>query len=392
MCEFVSPQPDLHPDLVTILHPIQLSGRVLRNRLICSPISTNSGTDEGEVTPSTIDFYATMGNAGCGMVTVGAASVSPEGISTMNCLQVGAERLEPGLTKLARAIQATGALASLQIFHVGAQGNTAYTSQPVLGPSPYVCPDIGIVAKELTAQQIEEIEDDFVRAILSAVNCGFDFVELHLAHGYLLHEFLSEHFNCRHDSYGGSEENRLRLIRNILIKLRDKNAPALARLGARISGDDFLPRGLTIEKNRELVELFDSYGTAYWCVSAGIYETASDKYVHMKKGDYWEYAKQLKQITKTPVIAQGGIRSLRQAGEIVRRGMSDMAGMAQALIADPMLVQKTLSGHEDQVVPCTECGRCRYIRRRTEWERRGKLTFDCVRPEGYHPLPTNIRS
>ena len=181
-------------DLQAVMTPICLADRTSRNRLICSPISTNSSTDDGEVTPSTIDFYATMGRAGCGMVTVGAAAVSPEGISTRNCMRVGPKRYEQGLRKLAATIRATGAISSLQIFHVGAQGNTEYTDQPVLGPSPYVCPDIGIRAVEQTVSQIEAIEEDFVTAILSALHCGFDFVELHLAHGYLLHEFLSPYF------------------------------------------------------------------------------------------------------------------------------------------------------------------------------------------------------
>lgn len=377
---------DRDVDLQAVMTSIQVADRVIRNRLVCSPISTNSSSEDGKVTPGTIDFYATMGKVGCGMVTVGAAGVSPEGISTRNCMRVGPESYESGLRELASAIRVTGAISSLQIFHVGAQGNTDYSGQPVLGPSPYVCSDIGILATELTVSQIETIEDDFVAAILSALRCGFDFVELHIAHGYLLHEFLSPHFNHRRDIYGGCEDNRLRVIRNIMVKLHDCDPTALRRIGARISGNDFLPDGLTIEKNRPLVSLFDSYGIAYWCVSAGIYKTARLKYTHMAQGEYWEYARRLKSITHTPVIAQGGIRSLYKAGEIIRTGISEMVGMAQALIADPELISKTLAGKASQVISCTECGRCRYIKRKVEWKRKKKLTFDCVRPEGYHPL------
>jgi len=250
------------------------------------------------VTPSIIDFYSTMGNSGCGMVVVGASSVSQEGISTQNCMRVGPSYLEKGLIKLASSIKKTGAISSLQVFHVGSQGNTNYTGQPVLGPSQYVCPDIQISVKELSRQKIIEIEDDFVKAIVSGFRCGFDFIELHLAHGYLLHNFLSEHFNKRSDSYGRSAKNRLRIINNIFEKVRRINPKLIHRIAARISGNDFVPMGLTIEKNKGLIELLNSYNIAYWCVSAGIYETAKMKSDYMKQGAYWQYADKLKKMTQ----------------------------------------------------------------------------------------------
>jgi 2,4-dienoyl-CoA reductase-like NADH-dependent reductase (Old Yellow Enzyme family) len=286
--------------------------------------------------------------------------------------------MEPGLRRLAREVKASGAVCSIQIFHVGAQGNTRYTGTPVLGPSPYVCPDIQIAARQLTVDEIERIEDEFVTAIISALDCGFDLVELHIAHGYLLHEFLSPFFNRRADAYGGTVENRLRILTNIFEKLA-KRAPRAARVvGARISGDDFLPEGMTIERNRPVVELFETHQTAYWTVSAGIYETAPKKYVAMREGEYWRYAEELRRFAKAPVLAQGGIRSVRQGGAILRKGQADVFGMAQALIADPNLVKKTFEGRENEIAPCIECGRCRYLKRTD-------LTFDCLVEEGFHP-------
>lgn len=360
-------------ELCNIWTPIEISGSVLRNRIVCSPISVNMANADGTVTPEVVNFYSLMARTGVGMVTIGATAVSPEGGSTDHGLHVGPSHFEPGLRRLARSVKSTGALASLQIFHVGAQGNTYYTGQPVVGPSTYICPDIGIPARELTISEIEKLEDQFVNAILSGLRCGFDFVELHVAHGYLLHEFISPFFNRRCDEYGGDEIGRFRIIYNIIDKLNTRDSGAMRSVGARISGGDFVSAGMNIESNRPLINLFDRNRSAYWVVSAGIYETAKQKYIHMKRGDYWNYAAELKAITDTPVIAQGGIRDLNVGEKILRLGMSDMVGMAQALIADSGLIKKTSEKRQIDVVACVECGRCRYVKRKD-------LTFACVLP------------
>ena len=365
-------------NLDTLLSPYRVGGRKFRNRLVCSPISVNLAGIDGSVTDDLVKFYGSMGNTGVGMVTIGATAVSEAGGGTANGMHIGPPKLNAGLVRLSEAVKETGAKVSLQIFHVGAQGNTNYTNQPVVGPSPYVCPDIGIEARELKISEIQRIEDEFADAVLVGLECGFDFVEFHIAHGYLLHNFVAPFFNKRSDEYGGAEENRLRIIKNIISKVRARDRDALKSVGARISGHDFVDDGLTIERGQNLVRMLEVHDLAYWVVSAGIYETADQKYVHMKKGSYYQYAKQLKGVAKSPVVAQGGIWNLHQAAEIVATGQGDMAGMARALIADPDIIKKTEYGQEKKIIPCLECNRCRYIKRKD-------LTFDCVRPEGYHP-------
>ncbi|MBF0129122.1 MAG: NADH:flavin oxidoreductase [Alphaproteobacteria bacterium] len=362
-------------DLSPLLAPFRLGGLEMRNRIVCSPISINLADGRGHVSDFVVQFYAMMGKTGVGMVTIGASSVSPEGGSTNTGTHVGKPEFEPGLRRLADAVRETGALSSLQIFHVGAQGNTAYSGQPVLGPSAYVCPDIGIMAHPLEPEDIARIEDEFVDAVISGLNCSFDFVELHLAHGYLLHQFLSPYFNHRTDRYGGSPGNRLRIMEAIAEKLARREPAALRRIGCRISGNDFLPDGMTIESNRPVVDLLEALGCAYWVVSAGIYDTAKQKPIHMARGDYWRYAGELRRFARAPVVAQGGIRSLETGARILRDGQGDLIGLAQALIADPLIIEKSAAGRSSEVVPCLECGRCRYLKRKD-------LTFDCVRPEG----------
>ncbi len=361
-----------------LFEPVNIGGLISANRLVCSPISINLAEQDGQVSDGIIRFYGAMAETGVGLVTIGASTVSVEGGSTANGMHIGPSKYEGGLKKLADTIRQKGVLSSVQIFHVGAQGNTHYTGHPVLGPSAYTCPDIGIEARPLEISEIERIEDDFVTAILSGLRSGFDFVEVHVAHGYLLHQFLSPFFNRRNDAYGGNDENRLRIIRQIADKLVAKQSDAFKRVGFRISGGDFTDDGMTIERNRAFVTMMEKLGAAYWVVSGGIYETAPQKYEKMKSGGYYSWSAELKTFACAPVVAQGGIRDLRQGLNIVNAGQSDLIGMAQALIADPDLIQKSYYGQERKIIPCLECSRCRYIKR-------ADLTFDCVRPDGYHP-------
>ena len=300
----------------------------------------------------------------------------------MNGMHIGGQNHEKGLIKLAKSINENDSIAAIQIFHVGS-GKYKLLKTEIVGPSKYVVPDIGIEAEVLSIDEIEIIEDEFVQGIIQAFDCGFKLVELHLGHGYLLHEFMSSHMNKRNDIYGGSKINRLRIVTNILAKLRSKSKNITKNMGARISANDFIKGGLSLIENKELIKILDDNNFCYYSVTAGIYESAKQKYLEMKEGSYWEYAYNLKKMTKTPVIAQGNITTLEMGEMLLKKNMCDLFGMAQALIADPALAKKTLNNQTDQVIPCLahlkvgSCHRCRYVKQKD-------LTFDCITPSSWH--------
>ena len=363
--------------------PIKIGEKVIRNRTVSSPVSINKANEKGQVTENIISFFSNLAKHDLGMVTIGAVSVSEEGTDTKNGMRIGQDMHFEGLSKLASKIKKNGAAACIQLFHVGAQGNSHLSNKRVVGPSKYIVPDIGIEAEVLTIEEIKNIEDDFVKGIIQADKAGFDFIEIHMAHGYLLHEFLSPHMNKRKDEYGGSEENRFKIITNILEKL--KKQKIMNNLGARLTGDDFHKDGLNIDKIKNLVKYLDQNNFCYYSVTAGIYETAKQKYIHMKEGSYWKYSKQLKKITNTPVIAQGNITSLQEGDKIILNKQGDMIGMAQSLIADPALVTKSLNNKKKEVFNCLahvkigSCHRCRYVKRKDH-------DFDCVTPAAWRPV------
>ena len=366
---------------------IKLGNTLIRNRTVSSPVSINMANTDGSVTENIISYFSNIAKNDLGIVTVGATAVSDEGGDTKNGMHAGGKNHFDGLKKLNESIKEHGAASSLQLFHVGAQGNTVFSDQPVVGPSDYIVPDIGIRCKVLTKDEILRIEDDFVKAIHQAYESGYDFIELHLAHGYLIHQFLSPHTNKRNDEYGGSEKNRFRILTNIINKIKNKDIKK--KLAARVTGDDFTENGLNIEKIKNLISFLDDNEFSYYTVTAGIYETAKQKYISMKRGTYWDYSYELKKITKTPVIAQGNITSIDEGEKIISENKGDLFAMCQALIADPELVKKSFENRSDKVFNCLahikvgSCHRCRYLKQKN-------LNFDCVTPSAWRPVNSSI--
>ncbi len=366
-----------------IKRSILLGENKIKNRVVSSPISTNMANNDGTISENVLNYFGNLAANDIGMVTVGAASVSKEGGDAVNGIHIGGEIHEYGLKKLASKIINEGSTPVIQVYHVGAQGNAKYSKQRVVGPSKYMVPDIGTESEELNVDEIIKIENEFVDGIVQAFDCGFRLVEIHLGHGYLLHEFLSSHMNKRNDLYGGSKINRLRIVLNILDKVNKKSKKITKNMGARISANDFIYGSLDLKENKELINILDENNFAYYSVTAGIYETAGQKYIQMKEGSYWEYAYNLKKMTKTAVIAQGNITSLEMGEILIKKKMCDMFGMAQALIADPRLVKKSFNEMENKVIPCVahlkvgSCHRCRYLKQKD-------LSFDCITPSSWH--------
>lgn len=361
---------------------LKIKDLIIKNRTLSSPRNINSADLKGNVSEKTINYFENIAKNNLGIVTVGGTAVNPQGRNTINEMWVGKNHHKIGLNKLSSAIKKYGAKSTLQLSHVGPQGNTVYNDQEVVGSSEYIVPDIKIKARPLKINEIEKIEDDFANAALLGWESGFDFIEIHLAHGYLIHSFLSEYLNKRNDKYGGSEENRFRIVKNIINKILNKNSQI--RLCARISGDDFIKKGLNLDNLKNLIHWMDKKNFCYYTVTAGIYETSKQKYISIKSGGYWKLAENLKKITKTAVVAQGGIRSVADGEKLLNDGIGDIFGMCQALIADPEIVTKTIRDSEKDIYKCLAhekvgaCHRCRYLMHKT-------LTFDCITPSRWIP-------
>lgn len=338
--------------------PILIDKYLVKNRIIFPPISGNWATPDGFVTNKTLNFYSDIAQGGCGMVVISGTSISQEGRGSDRSLSLYDIKQLKGFERLSAIIRENGCFASIQLMHVGGQGNPSFTGCNPVAPSRMMYGVTGCISNELSFGEIDDICSQFITSALLAYRAGFQAVELHLGHGYLLHEFLSEHTNKRQDDYGGSVLNRMRLVLKIIEGIHKKTPDLL--IGVRISGEDFIPDGINSEANLEYLPVLEEAGVKYFSVTAGTYKTSKLKHEAMAHGDFFTYAKTTKSIVSKPVIGVGKILDLESAEKHLSNNNCDMVAIGRGLISDPFMIEKAKSGKPFK--RCIECDFCQYLR------------------------------
>ena len=340
--------------------PINIGDNEVKNRIVYPPLSTNWANLDGTANTYVLDYYDRLSLGGTGMVVVEGTCISPEGKGSTNNLCLYEDRHIMGLKDISNILKKNGTFSSIQLLHAGGQANQKHIGCETVAPSKYHCndPDFPYSSRELTLEEIIDIKDKFVNAAEIVCDSGFDAVEIHLSHGYLLHQFLSEYTNHREDCYGGSLEKRMNLPLEIIEGIR-KKVPDLV-LGARISGNDYVEGGINEETNRIMLPLLEDAGVQYFSVTAGIYDSNKLKHDSMIRGEFFDYSKYVKDIVKSPVIGVGKVLSIDQAESYLQNGNCDMVAMGRALLSDPDMVNKALQ--ENKHNSCIECYSCMYLR------------------------------
>lgn len=332
----------------------------LKNRIVMPAMGTGLGTVNGEVSPQMIDYYTARAAGGAGMIIVEIACVdSPGGRGSLTQLRVDHPRYILGLNELSEAIQSYDCRAMLQLHHAGRQTGSGLTegNQPV-APSAIACKLMREMPRELSLDEIAGIEKKFVTAAFYAYKAGFDGIELHAAHGYLLHEFLSPYTNKRSDEYGGTTENRSRLLLDIIRKIKQK-FPQLV-VGVRLNMEDFVPGGLELQEGIEIAALVEAAGADIINVTCGIYESGQNNIEPASYSEGWRIymAEAVKNRIKIPIIAGGVIRHPDYADELIKSGKTDFVWVGRGMLADPQWANKALSGQAERIRPCLSCNHC----------------------------------
>jgi NADPH2 dehydrogenase len=296
------------------------------------PMQTGRATFEGAVTNRLINFYVRR-SAFLGLTIVEHAYVSPSGQLSPKQLGIYNDSLILGLEKLAHSIHGVGAPAVVQITHAGAVANQTLINAVPRGPSATG------KSRELQKNEMETIAEDFEAAAERAVKAGFDGVELHGAHGFLLNQFFSPLINKRNDSYGGSLENRMRFPLLVVKKIQKnlKDRLLLYRLGA----DDLAPQGTQMQDSVSFALKLEQAGVDIIDVSGGMCGS-EPKQLRRVKGYFVPQAHEIKKAIKIPVIGVGGISEARYAEELVSGGMVDLVAVGRALWKDPEWAEKAL--------------------------------------------------
>jgi 2,4-dienoyl-CoA reductase-like NADH-dependent reductase (Old Yellow Enzyme family) len=326
-----------------LFSPLTLRSVTLRNRIGMSPMCQYSATD-GVANDWHFVHYGARAISGAGLIIVEATGVAPEGRITPGCLGLWSDaHIEP-LARIAKFVQEHGAVAGIQIAHAGRKASAdlpwrggkhlteAGGGWPTIAPSaiPFGG-DLPKVPRALTEADIRRVQNDFVAAAKRALAAGFNFLELHSAHGYLFNEFLSPLSNHRTDQYGGSFENRIRILVETARAVRQvwpENLP----LAVRISAIDWMPGGWQIEDSLALAKILKTAGVDLIDASSG--GLVPDAKIEVTPGYQVPFAEKIRHGAEIKTATVGFITEARQADEIIRSGKADIVLLARQFLAD----------------------------------------------------------
>lgn len=315
-----------------LLDPLEVKGLTFRNRIVMPPMQTGRATVKGAVTDRLVSFYVRRSTA-LGLLIVEHCYVSPSGKLSPKQLGIYDDELIGGLERLSGRIHAAGTPVVVQITHAGGVAN-----REVIGAEP-VGPSATGKTRELTRSEIEVLVEDFAVAAERAIKAGFDGVELHGAHGFLLNQFFSPLLNKRVDEYGGSLENRMRFPLMVVeeVRKRVKGRLLLYRLGA----DDLAPNGTQIESSVAFAVKLEQLGVDVVDVSGGLCGS-EPKQLRNVKGYFVPQAYEIKKAVRAPVIGVGGITEAEYADMLVRDGKVDLVAVGRAFWKDPKWAEKAV--------------------------------------------------
>ena len=334
--------------------PFKVKNLTLKNRIVMSPIGTGFATSSGEVTPRLISYHRERAAGGVGLNIAEFALVESQRKLDPHQLGLYDDAHISGLTALVKAVHDADGKIAIQIAHGGRRARSSINGgRRPWGPSPI--PSLGgDTPYEMSHSQIEYMQMCFEQAARRAKQAGFDAVEIHCAHGYLIHQFLSPLSNQRTDHYGGSLENRSRFALEIVARVREAVGDEFP-VFCRISGDEFTEGGASLAEMKLFAKLLEKGGVDLIDVSVGALESTERTIPPqaLEHGCNLGLAAEIKQSVNLPVMGVGRIKTLREAEAILQAKKVDLVGMGRALLADPELLQKSLDGRN--IRPCIAC-------------------------------------
>ena len=339
--------------------PSRIGKITLENRIVMPPMATNFADPEGNVSERHIAYYRRRARGGAGLIIFEHTGIAKQGKAFPNMALIDSDVRIPKFRKLVQAVHEEGGKIFIQINHAGRQTLSSITGFPVVAPSAIPCPIRQEIPQALSPGEIEELIRTYAEAAKRVREAGADGVEIHMAHGYLLNQFLSPFSNRRDDEYGGSLERRLKMPLEVLQAVRNKVGSDFP-VTCRFSADEYVEGGLRIEDSKQIARRLEDHGADALHVSACI--GASGYLLHPSyyspEGVFVPLAAAIKSTVRIPVITVGRIRTPALADQIIRENKADFVSMGRGLIADPELPVKAEQDRTAEITPCISCNRC----------------------------------
>ena len=322
--------------------PIQVNQLELKNRLVMPPMATSKASDDGKVTKQICDYYHEKSTGGyIGLIITEHSYVSQEGKASKGQMAIACDEDIEGLRQLTECVHKNGSKVMAQISHSGGATKSEITGMPVLGPSQVKMPRSNAIPVEMSLADIGKVVNDFAAAAERTKKAGFDGVEIHSAHGYLLNQFYSPLTNRRTDSYCGQTiHGRLKLHLEIIHAVRDtvgREYPIALRLGAC----DYMEGGTTLQDSVLAAPILEQAGIDLLDISGGLCG-----YIRpgaTEQGYFSELSEAVKKVVKIPVLLTGGIVDVNMAQWLLEHGKGDLIGVGRAILKDSLWAQKAMS-------------------------------------------------
>jgi 2,4-dienoyl-CoA reductase-like NADH-dependent reductase (Old Yellow Enzyme family) len=354
--------------------PKKIGKLEIKNRFVRSATYEGLATDEGEITEKLVDFYKKLAEGGSGLIITSYAFIQQSGQANNKQIGVYKDDFIPGLKKITDIIHehGEGCKVVLQLVHAGRQSHHV---KETVAPSAVLEKFSNKMPREMTTNEIVETIESFALAARRAKEAGFDGVQLHGAHGYLISEFLSPYTNKRTDQYGGNTNNRLRFVEQIYRRSRDlvgDDFPFLIKMNC----DDFLEGGITLDESKKITKMLSNIGYDAIEISSCMWETVKRKKneigwkptfipeSRMAIGSVNEpayhlpYAKEIKKGIDIPLILVGGLNSIDLVEEILNKGDADFVALSRPLIREPDLPNRWMKGIGNSTADCDYCNSC----------------------------------
>jgi len=341
----------MFPHLFT---PGRIGNLEIRNRIVMLPMTMGYSEADGTVGDRFIRYFAERAKGGAGLIII---PFSPLDVGSYLVPGIFDDRCLPGIRRLTAALQAEGAKVACQLivsYHLALDGKPA----ELVGPSPVLNQLLRETPRALTVEEIHRIVEGYGEAARRARQGGFDAVEFIVGGGYLLNRFLSPISNLRDDQYGGSLENRMRILLEIVASIR-RHAGDDFPLGVRLNVEEQMPGGHTIDISKGVAQALEKAGVNFINTYTGWHESRVPTVAPLvPKGGFAALAGAIRGAVGIPVIAANRINDPVTAERILAEGQADFVGMGRALIADPYLPNKAREGRVEEIVPCLACGNC----------------------------------
>lgn len=339
-----------------IFEPLTVKRTTIRNRIAMTPMGTNYGEANGEMSNRHMNYYSLRAKGGVGLIILENANVEyPVGSNGTSQIRIDHDSYMPRYYQLVESLHKDGATVAIQINHAGASASSARTGVETVSSSNVPTKAGGEIPRPMTKEEILTTVKKYTEAARRIQAIGFDAIEIHCGHSYLMSQFISPYYNKRTDEFGGSVENRLRFPRMILEAVRKEVGPWFPII-VRVSAEERVPGGNTLEDTLEYLEYLDEFVDMY-DVSCGLNPSLQYQIDSNFLPDGWRsyMSRAVKDKFGKPVINTGNYRDPKIVEKVLESGDVDIVGMGRGLIAEPNWVKKVQSGEEDMLRKCISC-------------------------------------